>query len=65
MDVWQYQELFGWFLEVCWAIAPAAYAAGFARPTIKHAYYDLIPEQPAEGYLANARDRLFLFYQGL
>ena len=51
---WQYQELLEWFLEVCWDIAPAAYAAGLVRQPIKHAYYDLIPDLPAEESHANA-----------
>ena len=51
---WQYQELLGWFLEVCWDIGPAAYAAGLLQQAIKRAYYDLVPDLSAVGSPATA-----------
>ena len=51
---WQYQELLKWFLEVCWDIGPAAYAAGLLQQAIKRAYYDLVPDLSAVGSPANA-----------
>jgi hypothetical protein len=30
-DTWQYQELISWFVESCWDINPAAYAAGLLQ----------------------------------
>lgn len=35
---WQYQELLEWFLQVCWDLNPAAYAAGLLQHAIKKAY---------------------------
>lgn len=34
-ESWQYQELFEWFLNVCWDRNPAAYAAGLLHQAIK------------------------------
>ena len=51
---WQHQELLEWFLDVCWDIVPAAYAAGLIQQAIKPAYHDLVPDLSAEGSPANA-----------
>ena len=46
---WQYQELLEWFLNVCWDLAPAAYATGLLHhatmkaPPHEHAQVLLIP----------------------
>ena len=51
---WQYQELLGWFLHVCWDYSPAAYAAGLLQHAIERPYYDLLPNLSAVGSPANA-----------
>lgn len=30
-DTWQYHELIKWFVETCWDINPAAFAAGLLQ----------------------------------
>lgn len=30
-ETWQYQELIGWFVQSCWDLMPAAYAAGLLQ----------------------------------
>ena len=30
-ETWQYHELTNWFIETCWHINPAAYAAGLQQ----------------------------------
>ena len=37
---WQYQELLEWFLNVCWDLKPAAYAAGLFYKAIFETFGD-------------------------
>jgi hypothetical protein len=50
---WQYQELLEWFLNVCWDLKPAAYAAGLLHHAmIKTANHDSVT--PSPGFHATA-----------
>ena len=50
---WQYQELLEWFLNVCWDLKPAAYAAGLLHHAmIKTANHDAVT--PSPGFHATA-----------
>ena len=50
---WQYQELLEWFLQVCWDLKPAAYAAGLIHHAImKAANHDSV--MPSPGFHATA-----------
>ena len=52
---WQYQDLLGWFLNVCWDITPAAYAAGLLHQSAsKAADHDQALALSTIGFLATA-----------
>ena len=52
-QIWQYQELLEWFLQVCWDLKPAAYAAGLIHHAImKAANHDSV--MPSPGFHATA-----------
>ena len=51
---WQYHELLEWFLNVCWDLIPATYAAGLLhQAAIKQAHH-LAPVLSTAGFHATA-----------
>lgn len=53
-ESWGYQELFEWFLNVCWDFKPATYAAGLHHRAYVKSSQAPIPVPLASGFHATA-----------